>query len=324
MATCASRIIDEGRTRRRASFARTDGGRSCRPGSKDAVCAPGRPQWTSYSLAQGYGGLALLFDHVDRCCPRGGWDAVAHEYLEIAAHGAALQPGVASEHLRGARWCGLRRLVSLSVRYTLPASPRNARSKLDCEGEGNADGPAQSAPGRMVPRLDRLKARAFSWARDVRRAGLAGVCPALLTSRAHENVMAPYGIHRPTMLLAAVVAFGALCVSAAYSLAAPVKPFWVAKGETVAPLQRAAAVMLGAPAGWMVFALLVPVAVYGARVGWVTASESRPKAPTTTPTSAGPADRGRVFFPRATKVLGGCRLQASARPAGAASRRRDL
>ena len=84
----------------------------------------------------------------------------------------------------------------------------------------------------------------------------------------------PVGIHRVTMLLAAVVAFGALCVSAGYSLAAPVKPFWVAKGETITPLQKAAAVMLAAPAGWMVFALLVPAAVYGARVGWVTASES--------------------------------------------------
>jgi hypothetical protein len=75
----------------------------------------------------------------------------------------------------------------------------------------------------------------------------------------------PVGIHRVTMLLAAVVAFGALCVSAGYSLAAPVKPFWVAKGETVAPLQRAAAVMLGALAGWMVFALLVPVSRCTAR-----------------------------------------------------------
>ena len=39
-------------------------------------------------------------------------------------------------------------------------------------------------------------------------------------------------------------------VSAGYSLAARVKPFWVAKGETVAPLQKAAGVMLAAPAGW--------------------------------------------------------------------------
>jgi hypothetical protein len=41
--------------------------------------------------------------------------------------------------------------------------------------------------------------------------------------------------------------------------------FWVAKAETVAPLQKAAAVMLAAPAGWMTFARLVPAAVYGAR-----------------------------------------------------------
>ncbi|MDP9148495.1 MAG: hypothetical protein M3O36_00925 [Myxococcota bacterium] len=84
----------------------------------------------------------------------------------------------------------------------------------------------------------------------------------------------PVGLHRVTTLLAAVVAFGAMCVSAGYSLAAPVKPFWATKAGTIAPLQRAAAVMLAAPAGWMVFALLVPAAVYAGRVGWVTAWES--------------------------------------------------
>ena len=84
----------------------------------------------------------------------------------------------------------------------------------------------------------------------------------------------PVGVHRVTMLLAAVVAFGALCVSAGYSLAAPVKPFWVTGSETLTPLQRKAAVVLAAPAGWMVFALLLPAAVYGAKVGWVTASET--------------------------------------------------
>jgi len=84
----------------------------------------------------------------------------------------------------------------------------------------------------------------------------------------------PVGLHRVTMLLAAVVAFGALCVSAGYSLAAPVKPFWVTGGETLTPLERKAAVILAAPAGWMMFALLLPAAVYGARVGWLTASET--------------------------------------------------
>ena len=77
----------------------------------------------------------------------------------------------------------------------------------------------------------------------------------------------PVGLHRVTMLLAAVVAFGALCVSAGYSLAGPVKPFWATSTETLTPLQREAAIVLAAPAGWMVFALFVPPAVYGARVG---------------------------------------------------------
>ena len=47
----------------------------------------------------------------------------------------------------------------------------------------------------------------------------------------------PVGLHRVTMLLAAVVAFGALCVSAGYSLAGPVKPFWVTSAETLTPLR---------------------------------------------------------------------------------------
>ena len=50
--------------------------------------------------------------------------------------------------------------------------------------------------------------------------------------------------------------FGALCVGAGYSLAAPVKSFWVTSAETLTPLQREAAVVLAAPAGWVVFALL--------------------------------------------------------------------
>ena len=78
----------------------------------------------------------------------------------------------------------------------------------------------------------------------------------------------PVGLHRVTMLIAVVVAFGALCVTAGHSVAAPVKPFWATRVETVAPLQRVAAKVLAAPAGWMMFALLLPAAVDGARVGW--------------------------------------------------------
>jgi hypothetical protein len=63
-------------------------------------------------------------------------------------------------------------------------------------------------------------------------------------------------------------------VGAGYSLAAPVKSFWVTSAETLTPLQREAAVVLAAPAGWVVFALLVPAAAYGARAGWLAASET--------------------------------------------------
>jgi hypothetical protein len=52
---------------------------------------PSGPQWAPYGLAQGYAGLALLWEQLDRCFPGEGWDAVAHDHLEIAAHGAATE-----------------------------------------------------------------------------------------------------------------------------------------------------------------------------------------------------------------------------------------
>ncbi len=68
----------------------------------------------------------------------------------------------------------------------------------------------------------------------------------------------PVGLHRATMLMAAVVAFGAPCVSAGYSLATPVKPLWVTSAETLTPLQRGAAVVLGGTGQVVVFGLLLP------------------------------------------------------------------
>jgi class I lanthipeptide synthase len=52
---------------------------------------PTGPQWTQYGFAQGYAGLVLFWGHLDRCFPGQGWDAVAHEHLQIAAEGAATQ-----------------------------------------------------------------------------------------------------------------------------------------------------------------------------------------------------------------------------------------
>ena len=44
--------------------------------------------WRAYGIAQGYAGLALMAEYVDRCCPDEGWDGVGRGYLELAAWGA--------------------------------------------------------------------------------------------------------------------------------------------------------------------------------------------------------------------------------------------
>jgi hypothetical protein len=84
----------------------------------------------------------------------------------------------------------------------------------------------------------------------------------------------PVGLHRITAVLAALVAFGALCVNAGYSLAIAERPFWAARRESGRGAERVLAIVLSLPAGWMVFALLMPAAVYGAKVGWVMAADA--------------------------------------------------
>jgi hypothetical protein len=83
----------------------------------------------------------------------------------------------------------------------------------------------------------------------------------------------PVGLHRVTMVLGAVVSFGALCVHAGYSLGSSDKPFWAAKVNSLHGVPRLLGVVLSVPAGWMIFALLMPAAVYGAKVGWSWASD---------------------------------------------------
>ena len=77
----------------------------------------------------------------------------------------------------------------------------------------------------------------------------------------------PIGVHRITALLAAVVLFGAMCMTVGYKLAdGGANPLWpVAEAATAGG--RGVAMVLGAPAGWMVFALLLPAAGFGARAG---------------------------------------------------------
>jgi hypothetical protein len=100
----------------------------------------------------------------------------------------------------------------------------------------------------------------------------------------------PLGLHRVTAVLAAVVAFGALCTAAGYSLAAAPRPFSVATERSRPGAEQVLAVVLAMPAGWMIFALLVPVAGVGAKAGWAL-------------TTDGLADRR-------DRILGGCLVVA--------------
>jgi hypothetical protein len=83
----------------------------------------------------------------------------------------------------------------------------------------------------------------------------------------------PVGLHRVTTVLAAAVAFGALCTAAGYSLAAAPRPFSVATERSRPGAEQVFALVLAMPAGWMIFALLVPVAAVGAKAGWTAATD---------------------------------------------------
>jgi hypothetical protein len=83
----------------------------------------------------------------------------------------------------------------------------------------------------------------------------------------------PIGLHRMTLLLTAVVAFGALCVNAGYHLASTAAPFWAARSSDLSGAPRAAGIVLAVPAGWMIFALLLPAAGHGVKAGWELARD---------------------------------------------------
>ncbi len=60
------------------------------------------------------------------------------------------------------------------------------------------------------------------------------------------------------------VAFGALCVTAGVKLGNGGRPFWVNDDAT----ERVTAVVLGAPAAWLIVALLLSAAAYAGTAGW--------------------------------------------------------
>jgi hypothetical protein len=77
----------------------------------------------------------------------------------------------------------------------------------------------------------------------------------------------PIEFHRVTLVLAAVVAFGGLCEQAGYSFGSTAPPFWSLRGPGLRGTERLLACVLSAPAGWMIFALLLPAAAYGFKIG---------------------------------------------------------
>ncbi len=83
----------------------------------------------------------------------------------------------------------------------------------------------------------------------------------------------PIGIRRATTALAAVVAFGSLCVHAGYELSMTGVPSWVHAPQDASKAAHALAGVLSVPAGWIVFALLMPVAARGVMYGWRLAGD---------------------------------------------------
>jgi hypothetical protein len=86
----------------------------------------------------------------------------------------------------------------------------------------------------------------------------------------------PVGVPWIAAAGAALVVFGAICLSAGVVLGSGARPFWMTRGRTPGGWLGALGMVLGAPAGWMAFALLLPAAGYGAWNGWrlVRAEES--------------------------------------------------
>ena len=76
----------------------------------------------------------------------------------------------------------------------------------------------------------------------------------------------PFRIHRVTAMIAALVIFGAVCMTAGYALATRPMPSWARAAN--APQPAVLSAILAAPAGWMAFVLLLPAAAHAGITGW--------------------------------------------------------
>jgi hypothetical protein len=68
-------------------------------------------------------------------------------------------------------------------------------------------------------------------------------------------------------MIAVTAVFGGVCLTAGVELGGG-KPAWWAASAGDGRARSVLGVVLGAPVGWIAFALLVPTAVHGVREGW--------------------------------------------------------
>jgi hypothetical protein len=122
--------------------------------------------------------------------------------------------------------------------------------------------------------------RAFAAAAEVEAAkaqtALAQQVAETSVAIARKLAERPVGAHRVTAMFAAAVAFGALCMTAGFKVGGGAGPLWWSTNARGGGAS-VAALVLGAPAGWMVFAFVLPVAFYGVRTGWIMAHEGTAK-----------------------------------------------
>lgn len=135
----------------------------------------GGPQWAAHGFAQGYAGLVLLWGQLDRCFPNQGWDDVAHEHLQIAAEGTAVQlwlPPGAFSGIGG---------LAFAADYLSRSGTRYGRLLATLER-----GIVRSVAPRIA-QLDGYRKGAPTAAYDV-ISGLSGVVPFLLSRRESTEV----------------------------------------------------------------------------------------------------------------------------------------
>lgn len=92
----------------------------------------------------------------------------------------------------------------------------------------------------------------------------AGSCAEPLSVQVAPLVVAGVG---------ALLVFGSLCMAAGFTMADKGSASWLQGGPAGGALARIVCLLLRAPAGWMLFALLLPVGAYGIRAGWSTARD---------------------------------------------------